>query len=179
VLEYCALLESQLAATPLAMLNRKFIGKGLCHSRCRRPSFCWRGDSPRRTESNLIALVSQGVKLTRVKPHHFLSLLLLQIGYVTVGSALPNSDPSPTPSVVIAPDGTVQVTRVVPLPSTISAAARENLVKMKPVAQSHQTLQEHRTETDKWQAERAHESLELYPAKLATDVIAGVPQGDI
>jgi hypothetical protein len=76
---------------------------------------------------------------------------------------------------VIAPDGTVQVTRVVPLPSTISAAARENLVKMKPVAQSHQTLQEHRTETDKWQAERTQESLELYPAKLATDVIAGVP----
>jgi epsilon-lactone hydrolase len=110
-----------------------------------------------------------------VNRHHFLSLLLLQIGYVTVGSARPNSDPSPTPSVVIAPDGTVQVTRVVPLPSTISAAARENLVKMKPVAQSHQTLQEHRTETDKWQAERAQESLELYPAKLATDVIAGVP----
>jgi hypothetical protein len=111
--------------------------------------------------------------ITSVNRHHFLSLLLLQIGYVTVGSALPNSDPSPTPSVVIAPDGTVQVTRVVPLPSTISAAARANLVKMKPVAQSHRTLQEHRTETDKWQAERAHESLELYPAKLATDVIAG------
>jgi epsilon-lactone hydrolase len=96
----------------------------------------------------------------------FLSLLLLQIGSVTVGSALPNSDPAPTPSVVIAPDGTVHVTRVVPLPSTISAAARENLVKMKPADQSHQTLQEHRTEADKWQAERAQESLELYPAAL-------------
>jgi hypothetical protein len=113
--------------------------------------------------------------ITSVNRHHFLSLLMLQIGSVTVGSALPNSDPSPTPSVVIGPDGTVHVTRVVPLPSTISAAARGSLFKMKPADQSHQTLQEHRTKTDKRQAERAQESLELYPAKLATDVIAGVP----
>jgi hypothetical protein len=33
VLEYGALSESESAAAPLAMLNRKFIGKGLCHSR--------------------------------------------------------------------------------------------------------------------------------------------------
>ena len=107
--------------------------------------------------------------------HHFLGVLLLQVASVTIGGALPNSDPSPAPSVVIAPNGTVQVTRMVPVPSTISTAAQEKLVNTKPAPQSHQTLQEHRTDTDKWQVERAQESLELYPVKLATDVIAGVP----
>ena len=110
-----------------------------------------------------------------MKRHHLLGILLLQIGNVSIGTALANSDPSPTPSVVIDQNGTVTVTRVVPIPSTISAAAKEKLDKMKPGLQSHQTLQEHRTESDKLQAEKGQESLELYPAKLATDVIAGVP----
>lgn len=104
-----------------------------------------------------------------------LGVLLLQIGLLPLAPALASADPSPAPSVVITPNGTVQITRVVPVPSTISAAAQEKLAKTKPGLESHQTLQEHRTETDKWQAERAQESLELYPAKLATDVIAGVP----
>jgi hypothetical protein len=82
-----------------------------------------------------MARLKQTGRITSVNRHHFLSLLLLRIGSVTVGSALPNSDPSPTPSIVIAPDGKVHVTRVVSLPSTISAAARENLVKMKPADQ--------------------------------------------
>jgi SAM-dependent methyltransferase len=39
---------------------------------------------------------------------------------IAVANALQNVDPSPTPSVVIAPNGTVRVTRVVPVPTTIS-----------------------------------------------------------
>jgi len=114
-------------------------------------------------------------RITRVSRHHCLGVLLLQVASITIGGALPNSDSSPAPSVVIAPNGTVQVTRVVPVPSTISAAAQDKLGKIKVAPQSHQTVQERRSEMDKSQAKQGQESLELYPAKLATDIIAGVP----
>jgi monoterpene epsilon-lactone hydrolase len=106
--------------------------------------------------------------------YRFLGVLLCHMGSVAVASALANSDPSPTPSVVIAPNGTVQVTRVVPVPSTISGDAQAMLAKIKPAPQSHQTLQERRTEMDKQQVEIGDKSLKLYPAKLTNDVIAGV-----
>src|ERR1700751_4856368 len=154
---------------PLAMLSRKFMGRGLCHSRCRGPSFCCREHCRGGTERNLMALLNQTGQHYQCEPTSFSQSTPVADWLRHCRESTAELRSVPTPSVVIAPDGTVQVTRVVPLPSTISAAARENLVKMKPVAQSHQTLQEHRTETDKWQVERAHESLELYPAKLATD----------
>jgi acetyl esterase/lipase len=49
------------------------------------------------------------------------------------------------------------------------------LSKLKPAPTSHQTLQERRTDTDKWQAEMGEKSLKLYPVKLTTDIVAGVP----
>lgn len=110
-----------------------------------------------------------------VSRNHFLAVLILHLGAIAQVSALADASPSPTPSVVIAPNGTVQVTRVVPVPSTISAEAQSLLSKIKPAPQSHQTLQEHRADTDKWQTEMGEKSLKLYPAKLATDTIAGVP----
>jgi hypothetical protein len=79
-----------------------------------------------------------------VSQYRFLGVILSHLGSVALASALANSDPSPTPSVVIAPNGTVQVTRVVPVPSTISLEAQGMLAKIKPAPQSHQTLQERR-----------------------------------
>jgi epsilon-lactone hydrolase len=110
-----------------------------------------------------------------VSQYRFLGVILCHMGSVALASALATSDPSPTPSVVTAPNGTVKVTRVVPVPSTISAEAQSMLSKMKPPAQSHQTLQEHRADSDKWQTEMGEKSLKLYPVKLTTDIIAGVP----
>jgi epsilon-lactone hydrolase len=109
-----------------------------------------------------------------VSQYRFLGVLLCHMGSVALASALTNSDPFPTPSVVIAPNGTVQVTRVVPVPSTISVEAQSMLSKLQPAAQSHRTLSEHRADTDRWQAEMGEKSLKLYPTKLTTDVIAGV-----
>ena len=107
--------------------------------------------------------------------HRFLAVLVLHLGLGALANALTETTPSPTPAVVIALDGTAQVTRVVPVPSTISPEAQSMLAKIKPAPQSHQTLQEHRADTDKWQAEMGEKSLTLYPVKMATDVIAGVP----
>jgi epsilon-lactone hydrolase len=76
---------------------------------------------------------------------------------------------------VIAPDGTVRVTRVVPVPTTISPEAQQELRTTKPSPDLHQTLQEHRAYIQKWQADLGERALKTYPAKLATDAIAGVP----
>lgn len=72
--------------------------------------------------------------------YRFLGVLLCHMGSVALASALANSEPSPTPSVVIAPNGTVQVTRVVPVPSTISVEAQAMLAKIRPALPAHQTL---------------------------------------
>ena len=110
----------------------------------------------------------------RVSRNRFLAVVILHLGSIAQASALADATPSPTPAVVIAPNGTVQVTRVVPVPSTISEEAQSMLSKIEPAAQSHQTLQEHRAATDKWQAEMGEKSLKLYPVKLTTDIIAGI-----
>jgi hypothetical protein len=56
-------------------------------------------------------------------------------------------------TVSIAADGTVRVTRVVPVPITISPEAQEELRTTKPSPDSHQTFAEHRAYIQKWQAE--------------------------
>ena len=50
-----------------------------------------------------------------MKLHFFLWCLALHQISSSVASALENTDQSPAPSVAIAPDGTVRVTRVVPV----------------------------------------------------------------
>jgi epsilon-lactone hydrolase len=105
----------------------------------------------------------------------FLCVVFLDVISIAVASAVENAGPSPAPSVVIAPNGTVQVTRVVPVPNTVSPEAQKELAAIKPGPDSHQTLEQRRAETEKWQAEMGEKSLRLYSVKLATDAIAGVP----
>ena len=57
-----------------------------------------------------------------------------------------------TDSSKIGPDGTAYVTRVVPVPSTISPEAQKVLARVVSDAAVSQTLEQRRTGTDKWQA---------------------------
>ena len=86
-----------------------------------------------------------------------------------------NVQPALTPSVQIASDGTVTVTRVVPVPRTISQAAQEELKKSQAAAGSPTTLQQRRETMEKWAAEMGAKSQKLYPANTTTATIAGVP----
>ena len=107
---------------------------------------------------------------------HFRYLPLLALLLLT---ALPvysqNVQPMVTPSVQIASDGTVTVTRVVPVPKTISQAAQEELKKSQAAAGSPGTLQQRRETMEKWATEMGAKSLELYLANATTATIAGVP----
>jgi monoterpene epsilon-lactone hydrolase len=110
-----------------------------------------------------------------VKLHCYLRVLLLLGISIAAAGAMQNADPSPTAAVVIAPNGTVRVTRIVPVPTTVSPEAQKEFTTMKPSLNLHETLEQRRTQTEKWQAETGEKWLKIYSAKLATDTIAGVP----
>jgi len=80
-----------------------------------------------------------------------------------------------TDSSTIAPDGTATVTRVVPVPKTVSAEAQAMLGRVASDANVPQTLEQRRTGTDKWQAGAGEVSKRLYPANVTEATIAGVP----
>ena len=75
----------------------------------------------------------------------------------------------------IAPDGTAYVTRVVPVPTTISPEAQQMLARVESDAKVPQTLEERRTGTDEWQAGVGEQSKKLYPVNITSDTIARVP----
>jgi acetyl esterase/lipase len=80
-----------------------------------------------------------------------------------------------TDSSTIAPDGTAYVTRVVPVPTTISPEAQKVLARVESDAAVPQTLEQRRTGTDKWQAGAGEASKKLYPVEVTADSLAGVP----
>jgi monoterpene epsilon-lactone hydrolase len=80
-----------------------------------------------------------------------------------------------TDSSKIGPDGTAYVTRVVPVPKTVSAEAQRMLGRVASDANVAQTLEQRRMGTDTWQAGAGEVSKKIYPAKVEAAVIAGVP----
>ncbi len=83
--------------------------------------------------------------------------------------------PKLTDSSRILPDGTAVVTRVVPVPTTISPEAQKVLARVVSDANVPTTLEQRRTGTDKWQAGAGALSKKLYPVNVAGSTIAGVP----
>lgn len=84
--------------------------------------------------------------------------------------AMPQTDSS-----YIDANGTAHVTRVVPVPKTISPEAQKSLARQVSDAPRHESLAERRQKTDVWQARAGQESRDMYPVNLAEDKIAGVP----
>lgn len=72
-------------------------------------------------------------------------------------------------------DGTAYVTRVVPVPKTISPEAQRRLARVVSDVPVPQTLAQRREGTDKWQAGAGEVSKKLYPAQVEETKIAGVP----
>jgi monoterpene epsilon-lactone hydrolase len=75
----------------------------------------------------------------------------------------------------IGPDGTAYVTRIVPVPKTVSPEAQHMLARWESDAPEHQSLEERRSGTDKWQAGAGEHFRTIYPVNIASDTIAGVP----
>ncbi|HUA14642.1 MAG TPA: alpha/beta hydrolase fold domain-containing protein [Verrucomicrobiae bacterium] len=77
-------------------------------------------------------------------------------------------------SVAFDPDGTAHITRVVPMPDTISAEAQQWLQSLEHSRGGPETLTERRKHTDMWRAQDSAEAERLYPVKIEETTTAGV-----
>ena len=72
-------------------------------------------------------------------------------------------------------DGTAHVTRVVPVPTTISPEAEKFLARPIPDTATNETIAERRSKTDRWQAGAGAEFRKLYSVRIEELTIASVP----
>ncbi|HEY5214010.1 MAG TPA: alpha/beta hydrolase fold domain-containing protein [Acidobacteriaceae bacterium] len=96
---------------------------------------------------------------------------VMAVASITAGAAAQEHKDSST----IAADGTAYVTRVVPVPKTISPEAQKWLAKVVSDEPSNPTVEQQRAGTDKWQAGAGEVSKQMYPVNVAEATIAGVP----
>lgn len=76
-------------------------------------------------------------------------------------------------------DGTAHITRVVPMPSTVSPEAQKWLASLTQNANAPQTLEQRRTATDEWRKRDSAEARKIYPANAEETMTAGVRTGII
>ena len=96
-------------------------------------------------------------------------LLLIPFGFVACSKVPPAGD-----SATFDPDGTAHITRVIPMPSSISPEAQKWLDSLAHENYSHQTLAERRAATDKWRAMDSAEARKLFPVNVEEQTIGGV-----
>jgi acetyl esterase/lipase len=88
----------------------------------------------------------------------------------TTASEAPNRDTS-----YIDAQGTAHVTRVIPIPTTISAEAQQLLRRAEPDQAAAEPLTQRRSRTDAWALTAPAAWSKLCPNRLVEDKIAGVP----
>jgi epsilon-lactone hydrolase len=81
---------------------------------------------------------------------------------------------SPKDSATFDADGTAHITRVIPMPPTVSPEAQKWLESLTHKKFGPQTLAERRASTDKWRTEGTAEARKHFPANVEEKIIAGV-----
>jgi epsilon-lactone hydrolase len=77
-------------------------------------------------------------------------------------------------SATFDPDGTAHITRIVPVPQTISPEAQKWLNSLIATTPGPESLSERRKRTDIWRAKDSAEAEKLYPVKIEATTTAGV-----
>lgn len=88
-------------------------------------------------------------------------------------SAQSTSNP-PKDSATFDPDGTAHITRVVPMPPTVSPEAQTWLESLTHTTSGPESLAERRVHTDAWRAKDSAEARKLYPVNVEETTTAGV-----
>ncbi|MBB5315667.1 alpha/beta hydrolase fold domain-containing protein [Tunturibacter empetritectus] len=88
-------------------------------------------------------------------------------------TTLSAQQPPQTNTSVLDANGTAHITRVIPVPTTISPEAQASL--RRPAGAEDQTLAERRTAIDAWQTSAGETSRKAYPVKIESLTIANVP----
>jgi monoterpene epsilon-lactone hydrolase len=81
------------------------------------------------------------------------------------------SDPD---SATFDPDGTAHISRVVPMPATVSPEAQQWLKEIEQQSSEPESLAERRKHTDEWRARDSAEAKRLYPVNVEETITAGV-----
>ena len=102
------------------------------------------------------------------------SIALLAVAVSVAFAQQPRTGPQQDSSVIDA-QGTAHVTRVVPVPQSLSPQAKAWVGKKVSDAPSHPSIAEQRSGTDTWQTREGAKAKALYPVNLAKATIAGVP----
>ncbi len=108
----------------------------------------------------------------RQKPLLLLTTILFETA-VTFGRQAAPPVPQ-TDTTTIDPDGTAQITRLVPVPGTISPEAQKFISRQVPSTAGTGGLPERRKATDAFRIGRAAEARRLYPVNVEEQTIASV-----
>jgi len=98
------------------------------------------------------------------------------LALIAVAACL-NAQSKPAPqqdSSTFDADGTAHITRVVPMPATISPEAQTWLESLTHTTPGPETLAERRARTDSWRAQDSAEARKLYPVNVEEATTAGV-----
>ncbi len=102
-------------------------------------------------------------------------VLYLFVALALVQSLAAQSNPAAQPdSAAFDSDGTAHITRVVPMPSTISPEAQKWLASLTLKKAGRETLAERRAHADAWRAQNSAEARKIYPVNVEETSIAGV-----
>jgi acetyl esterase/lipase len=99
---------------------------------------------------------------------------LLSCGVIAAQQTGTQTGPETDTSVIDA-QGTAHVTRVVPVPETLSPEAQKLVGRVVSDANVPQTLAERRSGTDAWQARAGEDMKAVYPVNVSESAIGGVP----
>ncbi|MGH9547550.1 MAG: alpha/beta hydrolase [Terriglobales bacterium] len=91
-----------------------------------------------------------------------------------LAAAAQSTSTAPLDSATFDANGTAHVTRVIPMPSTVSPEAQEWLASLTKTKFQAQTLAERRVATDAWRKRGSAEARRLYPVNVEETTIAGV-----
>ena len=95
--------------------------------------------------------------------------------FLMVASASAQTSAAPADSATFDPDGTAHITRVVPMPATVSPEAQRWLKEIdRNSPPGEETLAERRKHTDEWRARDSAEAKRLYPVNVEETTTAGV-----
>src|SRR5260370_9641394 len=84
-----------------------------------------------------------------------------------------SASPSNPDSAVFDPDGTAHVTRLVPMPATVSPEAQQWLKEIEHESPQPKDLAETRSRTDAWQKSQSAEAKKLFPVNVDATTTAG------
>jgi epsilon-lactone hydrolase len=85
------------------------------------------------------------------------------------------SAPAQQDSATFDADGTAHITRIVPMPQTISPEAQKWLESLTRDQQGEQPLAQRRISTDAWRTRQSAVAKKLFPVNIEQKTIAGVP----